>query len=322
MWGNSMGFTYTEVRDNYLLLREESKDFNFDELEIPSHCFGEYGCGAELEFTDNLTQLYCPNRYCFHKIAARLEMMAKELQVDGFGEATCLELAKKLKLKSPAMIFLLTDENIARYGSMIKVSALETKMSALKKAASKPRELWEAIKLLNIPGIASNARKVFNGYTDIEKAYDDIESGQVMFVANRLGLTINSNAGILASTIYNTLIEFKEEIVFGVGEFVIEVAEGEVINIVISETPSDFGTKNDYITYLNDRYKGKLHFVKNESVTAKCDILVAPEGAGTGKYKKAMAINEKAKEKGSSLILILDADQLVKKLDSMYKESN
>jgi len=68
-----MGLTYEQVEDNELL-DEETLAW------IPRYC----DCGAEIEFTESLRQIYCPNRFCSFKVAARLESMAKDMGVDGF----------------------------------------------------------------------------------------------------------------------------------------------------------------------------------------------------------------------------------------------
>ena len=76
-----MGISLEEVIENQLISEDVLN-------VIPHTC----GCGAPIEFTDSLRQIYCTNPRCYYKVASRLEAMAKKLRgpngecCDGWGE--------------------------------------------------------------------------------------------------------------------------------------------------------------------------------------------------------------------------------------------
>lgn len=275
-----MGITFKEVEENNLISREILR-------YLPTKC----ECGAELQFTDSLVQLYCPNESCYIKIAARLEAMAKDMNIDGFGESTCLEICKQFRLKSPYQIFLIEDY-FNRGGTCNNVSAFEKKVKAICDKTKRQTKLWEFVKYGNIPSIKDTAYKLFNGYKTISDAYDDIESGQVPFIAERLGLR-NGESSVLAVRIYNILVEHKTELLFGETLFDIYEPEGDTLKIAITGGVYGYRNKSEFVRFINDKYKGKLNAMLMNTVTKDIDVLIADGDTSSRKYKNANKINSK-----------------------------
>jgi len=70
-------------------------------------------------------------------------------------------------------------------------------------------ELWQLIELLGIPELKGAVEPIFSGYSSLEGAYKDIESGQVPFIARRLG--IEKSGGVaLAFQVYKYIIVYKQ----------------------------------------------------------------------------------------------------------------
>jgi hypothetical protein len=304
-----MGITLQEVVDNGLI-----SDDLIQVLPNDGHC----ECGAEIEFTDSLRQVYCPDRYCYLKIAARLEAMAKHMKADGWGESTCIQVCKDFKLKSPYQVFLL--EN-AEYSG---VPAFKKKIEAICDTAKRRLKLWEVVKLAGIPNIETIAYKIFDGYKNISNAYEDIERYQVPLIADKLGLK-NADTGVMAVNIYNNLIEFKTELLFGEKQFTVYEDSGEKVQIAITGGVSGFPNKSAFVNYINLRYGGKISVMLMNSVVSNIDALIADGDANSNKYKTACRLNEKAKEKAIKNgnnewheIKIMESAEYIEYLDSIY----
>ncbi len=323
-----MGVTYKEVVDNKLLSDEVIEC-------IPSRC----ECGAPIEFTDSLRQIYCSNARCIYKVASRLEAMAKKLKVDGFGESTCITLCKEFGIISPYQVYLL-DKKV-QDGAKSSVSAFEKKINAICDKENRKVQLWEVVKLAGIPSIETTAYKIFEGYNSLTEAFDDIEKGQVPFIAERLGLR-NAESSIMAVNIYNTLLEYKDELLFGEKQFEIYQPVGDTISIAITGGVRGYRNKSEFIKFINNRYNGRVNAMLASSVTQSIDILVADGDTSSNKFKTALNVNKKHLEKGlangeftqedvgkykndldihpiGEKILITNSVGLIDKLDKKYK---
>lgn len=290
-----MGIPYSEVYENGLMSQE-----------ILDHIIDQCECGEEVHFTESLTQIFCPNRFCTYKVAARLEAMAKAMQVDGFGESTCQELCRQFNLKSPYQVFLLKDKTCP------SVAAFEKKIAEITSPDKTKVKLWELVKLAGIPNIESIAYKIFDGYDSLEEAYAEIEKHQVPFIAEKLGLK-NATTGVMAANVYKNLIEYKSELLFGESKFTIYKPTGDTFYIAITGGVSGFPNKSEYVRYINTRYSGKINVMQMNAVTHQVNALVADGDTSSKKYKTACRL----KEKGSD-ILITDSVGLLKWLDENY----
>jgi NAD-dependent DNA ligase len=285
-----MGITIQEVIDNQLISE--------DVLNIIPHTCS---CGSPIEFTDSLRQIYCSNPRCFYKVAARLEAMAKKMRgpngecCEGWGESTCITVCKTFKMISPYQVFQL--EDLLAKGVTCDVPAFEKKVKSICNPELRKVELWKVVELAGIPSIESIAYKIFGGYHNFTEAFADIESGQVAFIANKLGLK-NSESSVMAVNIYKTLIEYKDEILYGEKQFDIYEPTGKTLYMCITGGVSGFRNKSEFVQYINKRYGGKVNAMLMNSVTTQVELLVVDGDTGSNKFKTATRLNAKYLEKG------------------------
>lgn len=279
-----MGISLQEVIDNNLLSDEVINC-------IPKTCV----CGEPIEFTDSLRQIYCSNPRCFYKVASRLEAMAKTMKADGWGESTCITICQEFKFISPYQVFLL--EKVVKNGGQSSVSAFPKKVASICDPAKRRVELWEVVRLAGIPSIETIAYKIFNGYDNLTEAFNDIEKRQVPFIAEKLGLK-NADGGVMAVNVYNTLIKYKQELLFGETQFEIYKPTGETMYIAITGGVHGFRNKSEFIDHIKLRYNGKLNPMLVNSVSSQVDILVADNDTNSNKFKTATRLNTKFLEKG------------------------
>lgn len=278
-----MGITLQEVIDNELISMEVIE-------VLPETC----ECGAPIEFTESLRQIYCSNPRCTYKVAARLESMAKKMKVDGFGESTCVTLCKEFGMISPFQVFRLPD--MIEQGYTSSVSAFQKKVSEICDPKNRKIELWKVVEYAGIPSIETIAYKIFGGYKNLTEAFDDIESGQVPFIANKLGLK-NATTSVMAVNVYTTLMKYKSELLFGEKQFETYQPTGETLFIAITDSVNGFRNKSEFIQYINSRYGGKVNAMLMNSVTTKVEILVADGETNHGKFATAMRLNQKYLDK-------------------------
>lgn len=292
-----MAITVLEAQENRLL------DVDLAEI-IPTHC---HECGTELMLTESLKQLYCPNRQCPTKVASRLEAMAKMMQVDGWGESTCLEVVRQFGMFSPFQVFLLIDKL-----DSIKTESLKDKIRDICRDDVRTVKLWEVAKYANIPSIDTVAFKLFDGFDSMESAFKAFENSPITFVADRLGLR-NAETGVMAYNIYQTLIEYKDELLFGESMFNVYNPGGEKLCMAITGGVVGFSNKSEFVNYINSRYNGKVNAVLMTSVTKEVQVLVADGDTSSNKYRRAMKI----KEAGGD-IMIFESQELLRYLDDKY----
>lgn len=273
-----MGYTRQQVMENELIDQDVLD-------EIPEYC----ECGSPIMFTDTVRQIYCSNPRCYFKVATRLEKMAKLMNIDGFGESTCVELCKFYKLISPFQVMLLKGRNdLVRTG----IAGIINKIDIMCDEENKKIKLWELVKYAGIPNIEQTAYKIFSGYNSMEEAYADIEKGQVAFVADKLGIRRTESA-VMASEIYKNLMEYKAELMFGEGVFNIQKEVGLKIEIAITGGVYGYRNKGEFINYINRRYEGEVNAMLATSVSSSVDVLVADGDTGSIKFRNANRINEK-----------------------------
>jgi len=300
-----MSFSYSEVKE-YKLIDAEVLEC------IPSTCDGEFGCGSELQFTENLVQVHCDNPYCTYKIAARLEAMAKMMQADGWGESTCQKVVKHFDLKSPCMVFLLGN---GKYYCP-DVSAFDKKVASICDLEKRKIPLWKVAKYMNLPGISDKARKIFDGYGSFEEAYNNFEDN-IFVIIEKLGLK-KDESSICAVNTHNTLIQYKAELLAAEKHFEVIREKGDKITIVITGGVRGFKNKQEFVNHLNLILNGKATITMLGGVNSDLDILVADQDTSSSKYKKATAHNNKATAKGDKLIQILDGSGCESYLRNRY----
>lgn len=288
-----MGITLTEVKEFGLL-----DDEVIDSLPDGGHC----KCGAEVEFSESLN-MYCPDRYCYMKIAARLKKMAEAMQAVGWGDANCQTVCRTFKFKTPLNIFKLGEANY----SCPEIAAFNKKVENICDPEKRKFQLWEVVKILNIPNIGDIAMKLFDGYNSIEEAYEDFDKFQVPLIAEKLGISSGSDSSVLAWNVYNTLLDYRNELSLAQKYFTIIRPEGTKLKLVITGGVEGFRNKSEFIQFIFNRYYGKYIPVKLGSVSSETDILVCEDSSSSSRK------HTRAEELG---IPIMTSKELIAYLDS------
>lgn len=262
-------------------------------------------CGQELCVSDNLTQLYCDNPYCSSKIASRLEYMAKALDVDDWGESTCLKIVQDFNLKSPYTAFNLVKMLGKNYTG---VSAFDKKVRALHTALEKEIPFWKVVQIAAIPGIDTIAFKLMNEYNSADEFYSDLERREVAMICSKLN--ISNDSKVLAVRVYNTLKEYEDEIRYGEHFFKIKKAAAKTLTIAITGEVFGYSSKNEYIKELNARYGDKLTIYMSNTLTKSSYALICDrEESNTRKAVKAAGYG----------IRIFKSDEFIEHLDEVYE---
>lgn len=186
-------------------------------------------------------------------------------------------------------------------------------------------ELWEVVAYAKIPELKGVECKIFKGYDSMEAAYRDIEHGQVPFIAHKIG--IEESVGlVLALYVYRALIESKSELFYGEKWFKIRGAGERVYRIFLEGSVYGYRTKGQYVSFLNNRYRGRAMFLLDNEVTEGTDVFVY-DGDDMERCLKALNINDNAKSTDESRlnpegypILIADSGGLVTVLDEKLGE--
>lgn len=277
---------------------------------IPSHC----ECGAEMEFTDNLNNVCCSNRYCYLKIGKRLSLMFNQLGIDGMSDARCNIIAKTFKLKSPAQFYIVAQQGLSCKG----VANFEKKSAEFKQRVDE-REiyLWEYVKLMSLPGIDTISKSLFDGYSDIKAFYTNLYEKQIYFVADRLGIKVNADESVLAVNTFNTLVSYENELTTCVNFFNIKQSMGMDMNICITGGVIGYTNKCEFITRLKDSYGDKLNIIQQSSVTSKTNFLVCDDhDSHSNKHLKAQNMNAKAGKEVVKIGTSVDCIQYLRQLYS------
>lgn len=265
---------------------------------LPTYC----ACGTELEISEALTQVACPNPHCISKVTQRLASMLAYIGVKDIGEALCREFFVRIPVYNPYIVFMLQPTDASRFaGSKITPRVLESLCSQL--STRRDYTLAEFIKIGFLPGIQDSSFKLFSGYNSLTDFYTDFEQGGANFVAAKLG---KPAASVTVSNACVTLTTFKKDLLQG--EHLVNIKSvAKTVNICISTAVgAPFTSKSEYVKHLQDTY-GSIQFNWLNSVTNSCDYLILADKTAT--TKKAVA----ARKKGIPIYSGAEFEELVKK---------
>lgn len=271
--------TIKEAIDNELLPIEILKS-------IPKRC----RCGSPNIFTESLTELQCSNPKCVYKVAKRMYNMTQEMGLKTWDENTCTILCEQFNFATPFQLMLVqqlidgnVDTGIIDFGKKVK---------EIEEFRKEKIELWKIVKYANIRYVNMLAKKLFGSYDSMQKAYDDIEKGQISYISEKLGIQ-NNETSVMAIMIYNQLIECKEELMFAETQFNIIKHKTDPIRIAISGGTPGYLNKTALLTMLNNRYYEYTNFVLDSTITDDTKILLASYDKTSTKYRTAKRINER-----------------------------
>lgn len=244
-------------------------------------------CGADMQISDTLKELSCSNPYCKGKVAQRMMSMLADMGVKNMGESRCLKFIEETGLKYPASILQWEDSD----GAVGELSA--EFLHGIKEQIDSHRSmmLWEYIKYSNIPYLRDTARELFKGYNDLRQFYAILDSygdGGVLFIQDILKIKDGGVLSIRALNIYSSLINHREELLYGL-KYVNIIVPQSTLNICISTSVGKgYSSKADFVNQMNQRYGEVCHINFLSTVTKNCEYLIwSKQGSTTSKVKKA-----------------------------------
>ena len=272
-------------------------------------------CGSPLMISDTLTGLQCSNPRCKDKLIMRTKAVCKSLNITDFGESTISKFIDYYGVTNHLNMFDLREGLILSDEVSDKVS--EKVIRQIEQ--HKDFLLWEFVQVANLPFIQTSARKVFQGYRNLTEAYADIEEGGVAFIQEKLGIAKDGDVSLQAIKIYNTLIEFKEDLLEGEELVNIINLDGvRELNVVCSDqVGGGFRKKPEFYSYVKEHYSDRVHVNFLSSVSKSIDYLVWAGADGSpARYTSKVQKVENWNERGSN-IPIVTAEQFINELECM-----
>lgn len=260
-------------------------------------------CGSATEITETLTMLRCANPQCPEKAVQRMVALMKDIGVKNMGESKCRSFLYNFNVFNPYAIFMYEPDVDGPLYEGCSMDFSESIFEAVQE--KKTMLLWEFIKIGNLPGIRDIARKIFIEYDNLDEFYDDMEAGGISFIQKLIGVkgTLENESSssfddldeednfisVKAVAIYNTLMQFKEELIESANSVDIMSLDTPVINICISTAVGKpYKSKTDFVSQMNEQYGDKVHLNFLGSVTKDCQFLIwSKEGVPTSKVGKA-----------------------------------
>lgn len=287
---------------------------NFDSYNLPQQ-FAEVlpefceTCGAPMKISETLTGLHCSNPRCKDKMVMRIKALCNDLGILKFGESTIEKFIDYYKPDSPMDIFQLEEGMLLAPDVSPKIS--DDVIRQIKE--KRKMQLWEYVMFANIPFVRTSARKIFQGYKNLDDAYKDIVSGGLIFIQDRLGISEYNELSVQAMKVYNNLIEYKDDLYSGINDVeIIDLSNKKQLNVVCSDQVGNgFSKKSEFYAYINNTYADKLHVDFLSSVTKSIDYLVWAGADGTpARYTSKVQKVERYNEKGCN-IPIVTAQQFI-----------
>ena len=295
---------------------------NYEKYNLPEEfvmCLPVYcsECGAPLAMSETLTGLHCSNPRCNSKMIMRIKAICKDLNILNFGESRIEKFVDYYEPTNPLDIFALQEGMVLGEGISLEVSN-----SIIKQIHEKDTFLlWEFVQVANIPFVRTSARKIFQGYKNIEDAYADIENGGVGFITEKLGIkTLESEVSIQAMKVYESLMAFKDDLLEGEGYVHIKDITGiREINAVCSDqVGGGFSKKPEFYSYVKNRYGDRIQINFLSSVNKNIDYLIWAGADGTpARYTSKVQKVERYNQSGSANISIVNANMFIREMDRL-----
>lgn len=266
-------------------------------------------CGAPMEISETLTGLHCSNPRCKDKMVMRIKALMNDLGIIKFGESTIEKFVDYYTPDSPMDVFELEEGMDLAEGVSPKIS-----LDVIRQIKQKSKmQLWEYVMYSNIPFVRTSARKIFYNYETLEDAYFDIENGGIAFIQDKLGISGDDVVSIQAMKVYNSLMTYKDELLGSVQYVDIEDMTGKKqLKVVCSDQVGNgFSKKNEFYSYVNNKFGDKIHVDFLPSVTKDIDYLVWAGADGSpARYTSKVQKVERYNQNGCN-IPIVTAEQFI-----------
>lgn len=264
------------------LLVSELKDqegYQFDEetlMLIPNNCCS---CGSPLEINPTFTHLTCSNPRCIDKVTLRTVSMLDQLGVMDIGEPTIRKLIQIFSIDNPLLFFMYEPSDWDSVDEEDYNDSLKRKADSLYDKLKDKRRmtLINFIKIANLPNVQTSADKLLDGISTLEDFYEQLESGGVDFIQNKLG--IQAEVSLKSSKLYLTFEEYKEDLfeVYNSGFIEIEDdnrADVRIKVVCTDEVGGGFKRKADFYNYMDENYGDKIYIEWGKSATKTMDVLI------------------------------------------------
>lgn len=294
-----MSLTYSDVKENELI---SSKVLN----DIQETCL----CGSDIVFSESLSQVFCSNNVCYFKIAKRVALMLEYCGYFDYSIDTIEFICKQTGIESPFQIIEVVN-GIEPESSSAEVAYI---VKAIKDIGSREFYTWQVAKLIGISNISNVAYKLFGGYNDIEDAYSSIEAGQANIIADKLGIK-SADSTVLAVSVYNSLVAYKDELIYG--QMVLNIINNGLMPIQIAiENIIGYTNKSEFLSIIDSKYGSKANIILVSRVTKDTDILVVDGIRSSNRYKAAAKINNAYRE-----YIIRNKSDRLSELDTFVDDS-
>lgn len=274
-----MGVSFKDAIDNELISESILR-------MLPRKC----RCGSEFEFNDSLKRVMCTNKQCIYKIVDRLSAFCSELNID-ISTSEIIKLTTKLKLVTPYQLLMIEDAYEANILNSSDICNIQSVIKEIQRIKNNKYYLYEIARLDFVYNIKNIEYKLFRGFNSFIDAFNEIESGQVSFINERLGIK-ESDSSVLSVNIYNTLMKIKDELIFGETQLNIKEYDKNILNIAFCDNILPYINKSELLDVLNSSYK-QYEFVLVTTVSENTDILIRNAGNSNQKYRAARLINDK-----------------------------
>lgn len=273
-------------------------------------------CGGLMVINETLTGLHCENSRCPDKLVMRIKAICQDLGILGFGESTIEKFINYYEVTNPLNMFAL------RVGMPLGEDVSDKVSESVCRQIEEKRkfQLWEYVRVANIPGVQTSAMPIFQGYKSLSDAYRDIEEGGVKFIQGKLGLTGDENGvSIRSMCIYKSLMEYKDDLFESLEDVIIVNTDGlKDLKIVCSDQVGGrFKTKNDFYSYIKNTFGNKVNPIFLTSVNKNIDYLIWAGADGSpARYTSKVKSVEGYNARGYN-IPIMTAEQFIEELENM-----
>ena len=260
------------------------KDLEFSELGssldprffevVPQFCDS---CESPLDMNMALTELKCINPMCTGKLVMRVRKLCEALGIKHFGESSIEKWVDENGIVSPLQLYNIEDGMLLNGISDSLADKLLPQISAVK-----TMKLWEFVANAQLPYIQMSAKKLLEGYSNLEDFFSDMTDGGVEFIQTRLGIGDqyddlgNPIVSTMASKVFTSLLESQEELLEAINYIILENESNvqEFIIVASDEVGNGFSTKREFYNYIKQRYAGLATFTIGSSVTKKTNIVI------------------------------------------------
>lgn len=255
---------------------------NSVEVEKPRTC---PACSSNLEEIG--AHLFCPNKACTPRIAAKLDHFASKnaMDIDGFSESTAYALIDRRQVREFSDLYRLTEDDLKELDGF-KDKKIRNLLGAIEK--SKRPTLDAFIYAIGVDGVGRVAAK------DLAKAFKSIENLKNATVEELVGM---ENIGeITANGIAQYFLDEdnQKEIqnLFALGVTPIWEEKGDIDGVFKGELVVLTGTLQNYKRSEAQKLIEGQGGACQSSVTAKTTLVIAGEEAGS-KLEKAKKLGIK-----------------------------